>query len=134
MTRVIHASEIVDDLIRRMGSSPSAEATDALIRLIENPALSLWKEALQVHLERQRMLRRDVHFSYLRISEINQVLASGTPANAGDLWALLIDLLETLSSEIRSNNTDDWRQYWNEPTKGDPTPKHEEQMPRRPPI
>ena len=127
MTRVIHASEIVDELIRRMGSSPSAEATDALIRLIENPALSKWKEALQVHLERQRVLRRDAHFCYPRISEINQVLASGTPANVGDLWALLIDLLETLSSEIRSNNTDDWRQYWNEPTGGDPTPKHEEQ-------
>ena len=127
VTRVIHASEIVGELIRRMGSAPSADATEALKRLVDNAALSRWKDALQIHLESQKVVRRDAHFSYPKISEINQVFASGTPANAGDLWALLIDLLEVLSTKIRSNNTDDWRQYWNEPTKENPTPKHEEQ-------
>ena len=126
MTRVIHASEIVDEMIRRMAGTHSEEATEALKRLMENPGLALWKDALQVNLERQIVLRRDAHFHYPSVSEIRQALASGKPVNVGDLWALLVELLETLSTRIRTRSTDPWRQYWNEPTKGTPTPRHEE--------
>ena len=35
-------------------------------------------------------------------------------------------LLE-LASQIRHGNTNDWRQYWNEPRGQTPTPKHEDQ-------
>ena len=53
---------------------------------------------------------------------------AGTPANPGDLAALLEDLLEDLACEIRTSNTDDWRQYWNEnPRENPPSPKHEDQ-------
>ena len=127
MTRVIHASKIVEEMIRHIGGTQSEEATEALKRLMDNPKLYSWKDALQVHLERQIVVRRDAQFRYPTISEISQVLASGTPANAGDLWALLVDLLESLSNRIRTSNTDDWRQYWNEPSRGNPVPKYEEQ-------
>ena len=39
---------------------------------------------------------------------------SGAPANAGDLAALVSDRLRELAVKIRTGNTDDWRQYWNE--------------------
>ena len=37
-----------------------------------------------------------------------------------------MDRLCELANKIRTGNTDDWRQHWNEPSNGDPTPKHED--------
>ena len=37
-----------------------------------------------------------------------------------------MDRLRELADQIRRGNTDDWSQYWNEPHKQPPTPKHED--------
>ena len=51
----------------------------------------------------------------------------GIPANAGDLAGLVKDWLCEISVQIRTGNTDDWRQYWNEETdKRRWKPKHED--------
>ena len=42
-----------------------------------------------------------------------ETLDGGTPANAGDLAALLFDELKELSLKIRHGSTSDWRQHWN---------------------
>ena len=125
-TRVIHSSELVIDLISRLGGSPYREATEALERLTGNPSLLRWHSHLKATLDRQSILRRDAEFRHATPEDICQVLASGVPANASDLWALLNDVLDDLSKAIRTSNTDDWRQYWNEPTGINPTPKHED--------
>ena len=47
-------------------------------------------------------------------------------ARSGDLAALVVDRLDEIAVRIRSGNTDDWRQYWNENAYGQPTgPKPE---------
>ena len=38
----------------------------------------------------------------------------------------MVDRLCELAVQIRSDSTDDWRQYWNEPHGQLPTPKHED--------
>ncbi len=46
--------------------------------------------------------------------------------NAGDLAALVHDRLSAVAPVLRTGNIDEWRQYWNENTRGQPvTPKHE---------
>ena len=56
-----------------------------------------------------------------------QTLSNLAPSNAGDLAALLADKLTELATRIRTNNTDDWLQYWNEDYQGHPLkPKREE--------
>ena len=126
VTRVIHSSDLTSDLISRLGGSPYREATEALERLTGDPSLLRWHSYLKATLDRQSILRRDSEFIHATPEEISQVLASGVPANASDLWALLNDVLDELSKIIRTGNTDDWRQYWNEPPRIDPTPKHED--------
>ena len=50
----------------------------------------------------------------------------GTPANAADLAALLMDLLQKLGEEIRKSDADDWGKYWNVDSYGRPVdPRHE---------
>ena len=126
VTRVMHASEIVDDLINRIAGSPSQEATDALDRLIGNSALFWWKDALLLHRDRQRVVRRDTQFRHPTIPEVCRTLDGGAPSNAGDLWALLVDRFEEMCIQVKRSNTDDWRQYWNEPSGHPPTSKHED--------
>ena len=125
-TRVIHSSDLTFDLISQLGGSPYREATEALERLSGDPSLFRWHSHLKGTLDRQGILRRDTEFSHATPEEVSRVLASGVPANASDLWALLNDALDELSKSIRTGNTDDWRQYWNEVARGNPTPKHED--------
>ena len=50
-----------------------------------------------------------------------------TPANAGDLAALLTDRFQELALDIRRGSTDGWRHYWNVDSIGSPTgPRHED--------
>ena len=125
-TRVIHSSDLASDLISRLGGLPYREATEAFERLAGDPSLLRWHGHLKDTLDRQSILRRDTEFSHATPEEVSQVLSSGVPANASDLWALLNDVLHDLSKSIRTGNTDDWRQYWNEVAGGNPTPKHED--------
>ena len=74
----------------------------------------------------QRVIWRDASYRHPTIEQVCQTLNGGTPANPGDLAALVMDRLLELADQIRRGNTDDWRQYWNEPHKKPPTPKHED--------
>ena len=48
------------------------------------------------------------------------------PANAADLAALLVDRLSEIAERVRTDNTDEWRKYWNEDSHGQPQkPRHE---------
>ena len=72
-------------------------------------------------------MARDTSYHRLTIEQISQTLKGGTPANAGDLAALVMDRLSELATTIRDGNTDDWKQYWNEDSYGRPLePKPED--------
>ena len=61
------------------------------------------------------------------LEQICRTLGNQSPANPSDLAALVMDRLRDLAVEIRTANTDPWRQYWNEDAHGRPaTPKHED--------
>ena len=120
------ASRLVNDLIQRLAASPSKDASDALDRLLDDSSLSRWRDILSRAQDAQRMIRRDASYRHPTIEQVCQTLNGGTPANPGDLAALVMDGLLELADQIRRGNTDDWRQYWNEPHEQLPTPKHEE--------
>ncbi len=125
-TRAKQASRLVNDLIQRLAASPTKDASDALNRLLADPALSRWRDVLSQAQDVQRVTWRDASYRHPTIEQICQTLNGGTPANPGDLTALVMDRLRELAVQIRRGNTDDWRQYWNEPHGQLPTPKHED--------
>ena len=89
-------------------------------------SLQTWRLDLTEARERQRVLRRDAEYRHPTVDEVTRTLNGGTPANAGDLAALVSDRLRELAERIRTANTDDWRQYWNQPHGQPATPKHED--------
>ena len=118
---------LVRNLIQRLAGSPTKEASDALGRLVADPELPNWHDALSRAQDEQRVIRRDAGYRHPDIEQVCQTLKGGTPANAGDLAALLTERLEELAQEIRTGNTDDWRQYWNVDSHGRPVdPRPEE--------
>ena len=126
VTPAKQASRLVHDLIQRLATSPTKDASDALNRLLSESTLSRWHDALSQAQDAQRIIWRDASYRHPTIEQVCQTLYGGTPANPGDLAALVMDRLRELADQIRRGNTDDWRQYWNEPHGQPPTPKHED--------
>ena len=121
-TPVTKASALVSRLIQSLAESPAQEASDALESLHADTALSRWRDMLAHAKDTQRVIRRDAGYRHPKIDQICRTLNGGTPANAGDLAALVRDRLCDLAVKIRTGNTDDWSQYWNEKPC---TPRHE---------
>ncbi|MDE2845568.1 MAG: hypothetical protein OXO51_02545 [Gemmatimonadota bacterium] len=126
ITYAMSASFFVRKMIDLMAADPNPEATDSLESLLVDDTLSDWHSMLESSLHTQRRIRRDVSYHRLTIEKIGQTLKGGTPANAGDLAALLMDRLSELAITIKDGNTDDWKQYWNLPHGQDPTPRNED--------
>ena len=114
VTPVMSASLFVREMIERLAADPNPEASEALEALLADNALSDWRDMLASRLHTQRRIRRDASYHRLTIEQVNQTLKGGTPANAGDLAALVMDRLSELATTIRDGNTDDWKQFWNE--------------------
>ena len=102
-------------MTRTLAERSDRETGEALERLAAHETLAGWRHTLVNARDRQRVIRRDAAYRHPAAAEVCGTLRGGTPANAGDLAALLSARLLELASQIRHGNTDDWRQYWNEP-------------------
>ena len=122
----MEASRLVHKLVQRLAASPDKEASKALASLHKDPVLSRWYNALSYARDAQRVIRRDADYRHPTIEQVCQTLRGGTPANPGDLAALVMDRLAELAGQIRKGNTDDWRQYWEGLRGQSPAPKHED--------
>jgi hypothetical protein len=123
----MNAADFVNRLINRLGSQPGKEATTILDDLSTDSGLRRWHTALHRAQFEQRAARREASFRHPDIHQVSETLNNRSPANAGDLAALTMDILHELAYQIRNGNTDDYRQFWNEgPRRQLDTPKHED--------
>jgi len=126
VTPAMEASRLVNQLVTHTATSPSAEAGQLLETLSSDASLSNWRFLIASATEAQRVTQRDTLYEHPAPERVETTLSGLAPANPGDLTALLEDLLEDLACEIRTSNTDDWRQYWNlDHSRRPQSPKHE---------
>jgi hypothetical protein len=76
--------------------------------------LKRWHGVLKRARFEQLAIRREASFSHPNIGQVIETLKKLSPANAGDLAVLAMDILQELANNIQNGNTDDYRQYWNE--------------------
>ena len=112
-TPAMRASRLVHDRIQYLAVSRQREASETLTYLLADPSLSLWHEDLSRARDSQLVIRRDAHYHHPDIAQICETLNGGTPANPGDLAALVVDRLQEIAVQIRDGNTDGWKKYWN---------------------
>lgn len=116
----------VYEMIQRLAALPDPQASAALDELAADTALSSWKSNLVTARDRQRVVRRDALYRHPTVDQACKTLHDGPPANPADLAALVTDRLQEIAVRIRTANTNDWRQYWNEDQHGRPvSPKPE---------
>ena len=111
----------VPDLVSTLGDNPSPAATAALEALGNAPDAKPWLSAIANAGERQARKRREQEYRHCDTRRVVQTLNKGSPANAGDLAALVFDELNELSKRIRDGSTSDWRQHWNVDGHNQPT-------------
>lgn len=120
------ASDLVTHLINRLASFSGSDASQALEDLSSDAALRRWKDTIDRAWDSQRVLHRDAAYHHLDAEKILQTLSNRVPANPADLAALVADRLEEMAVRIPESSTNDWRQYWNEDSNGQPEkPKSE---------
>ncbi|MYA25475.1 MAG: hypothetical protein F4091_09290 [Acidimicrobiales bacterium] len=122
----VNAADWVSSFINRLSESPTAESTGLLLHLEQMPEMSAWRDPLRYAREAQAVIRRQAEYRAPDVNEVQRTLSGGTPANAADLAALLLDRLADIADEMRGDTGDPWRAYWNEDQYGRPeAPKPE---------
>ena len=114
-------SRFLERFVGALGSRPCNSASESLDSLSDDPKLSSWHGPLSVARTAQRRLRRDAEYRHPTLQLACETLAGGRPANACDLASLAVDKIDAVALRIRTSNSNDWRQYWNEGLHGIPS-------------
>ena len=119
-------SEYLIGLIGNLGSLAANDTQETLEALIGNPHLASWHGFLKMARERQIVVHRDYSYQPKAIDQVQRTLGGGAPADAADLAALVSAHLADVGANIRGDNDNFWRHFWNENSYGQPTkPKPE---------
>jgi len=120
-------SNLVCGLMGQIASIPTPEAAGALVALRDDDALRPWWPELVDAADRQGAVRRNAEFRHPSAAQVLETLDNRGPANATDLAALTVDLLEEISRNIRDGSTNDWHRYWNQDRdRRSSSPRHED--------
>ena len=103
----------IADAITALSKNPSMAASEALDILIEERDAEPWIPAITSAVDLQARSRREKEFEHCDIGQVVRTLDAGSPANSGDLAALVFDQLSEISEKTRGGSTTDWRQHWN---------------------
>ena len=103
----------ITDLIMALVDDSSTGAAETLEMLSQVPDAEFWSPEIAYAKNSKARKRREAEFRHSKIQEVVGTLQNGSPANPGDLAALVLDKLTGLSEKIRDGSTSDWHQYWN---------------------
>lgn len=120
-------AEFIRALINEVSAISSYDASEALERLLLLPECeSYWDHLLHAQ-SNQRIRYREAQFHHADWKQAVSTLVNETPANVMDLYSLLLDHIRDISNRITYENTNIYKQFWNEDSYGRPlAPKPEE--------
>lgn len=106
-------------LVAILAADGSAAASFSLARLAEKHGVSSYRDDIMQARQSQIQRRRELEFLSPSWSEVKATLMNQKPANVADLHALLCERLQSVAKEIRHGNTDSWKFFWNEGSRGE---------------
>ncbi|HCL5250580.1 TPA: hypothetical protein N2G30_000659 [Salmonella enterica] len=120
-------AEFIRALINEVSSISSYDASEVLERLLLLPECESYRDHLLHAQSNQRIRYRESQFHHADWKQAVSTLVNETPANVMDLYSLLLEHIRDISNRIAYENTDIYKQFWNEDSYGRPhTPKPEE--------
>ncbi|MBK8889719.1 MAG: hypothetical protein IPN75_04645 [Dechloromonas sp.] len=128
VTAPMQRGESIRGMITRLGTlATDDEAAREIERLLELPSLSKLKHALESARHQLRLMQREGAFRFPPLASVARILSNREPANSADLAALTVDYLDQIADQIRNDNDDGFRGFWNIENK-QPTGKREENL------
>jgi hypothetical protein len=109
MRRGDHIRALVD----RLGVIATPEAKQEIDRLLQLRTLHKLKHLLEAARHELKQRQRESEFRFPLPHEVAQVLANQAPTSVADLTALTLDHLDDIAREIRQDNDDGFRAFWN---------------------
>lgn len=113
VTPEMHRGDLIASWIHELASTPSDEARAELIRLRELPSLLPWADMLRSAAATQSVVQRDANYRFPSPGDVVATLAHGKPANVADLYAIVVEALRQIATEIERGDLDSYKQFWN---------------------
>lgn len=114
----LEGDRFISRLLSVLSADSSATASCCLFRLTATHHNSTYRDDIMQARQNQIQRRREVEYISPAWTEVRATLQDQKPANAADLHALLCDRIEAVAKEIRHGNTDNWKLFWNENSRG----------------
>lgn len=105
-TNAWDATDAICRLISRVGADVSDEAGDLLVRLAE--VEDGYRNRILAVLAEYRRNRAEQARAIVGVSSLAALLSDGPPQSLPDMQARLLDLLDRLEAQAKSNDTDSW--------------------------
>jgi hypothetical protein len=119
--------ESVRAMVTRLGSLATKDAAQEIERLLALPTLSKLKHSLDNARYQLKLRQREAAFRFPPMPGVARILANREPTSTADLTALTVEHLDEIAYEIRHDNDDGVRAFWNIEKKK-PTGKREENL------
>ncbi|WP_130472031.1 NACHT domain-containing protein [Candidatus Magnetaquicoccus inordinatus] len=114
-------SYLIQNMIDKIGTIPTQEASEALRTMADNPELEKWHNRIRYTLASHQQVLTDKLVESKYLHDIFNVVMNGAPTSAGDLFALVVDQIRTIADELRHGNTDGYKIFWNINSHSQPT-------------
>ena len=102
-------SELISQMIYRLQDiDVDIEAIETTKKLLKRPDLAEWHPRLRTALQAQRSSSSPP----VSLEQVRRTLRNDSPANAADLASLTCEHIRDLAEQIKTGNTNDYRQYW----------------------
>lgn len=107
-------TDFIKRLIDDVSSFSSYDAGEVFERLLLLPECTSYRGYLLHAQSNQKVRYRESQFQHTNWKQALNTLKNKTPANVMDLYALLLDHLQDIANRITYENTDIYKQFWNE--------------------
>lgn len=104
--------DAVTGWLHALASNPNPGATVALQGWLGNASLQAWHATVRALLYQQQAISRDARHTLPLIQDVATTLQRGSPANAADLAAIVLDNLKQLNKDVLGADTPLWQDYW----------------------
>jgi hypothetical protein len=104
--------------IEQLATGNAHESYDEINRLLGLATLREVHEHLRKSKYAVVQRLRENTFTHPTVANVARILNSAHPINAADLKAIVLDHLDQIAMEIRSSNSDPFRQFWTEASQG----------------
>lgn len=127
VTAPMRRGDSVRSMVTRLGALATDEAAQEIERLLAISSLSKLKHALENARHQLKLKQREGDFRFPPLASVAQILSNREPTSSADLAALTADYLDQIADQIRHDNDDGFRAFWNV-AKKQPTGKREENL------